>query len=154
MTTWLFFGFFIFVLIYADAEDSNQCNPNCNGVQLMSIPVDMRKLLPRGYSSYITARMGSNSLGGVSPRRAELQSQTTTALEGQALIMQRLDARRMGRLSTIGDIVKVKIPDVDRSKLDPLCLTAVVVEVNNDNVNVPIMEMMCLVILLITRFTN
>jgi hypothetical protein len=142
MTTWLLFVFHMFVLFYADAEESNQCNPNCDGVQLMAIPMDMRKILPRGYSTYIPVRTASNTLGGVSPRRAELQSQAGTTLEGQALLMQRLAARRLGRLPTIGDMAQVKIPDVDRSKLDPLCLTTVVVEVSDDTVNFTIMKIM------------
>jgi len=60
--------------------------------------------------------------------------------------MHRLDARRLGRLPTIDDMVQVKILDVDRSKLDPLCLTTVVVEENYDNLNVTIMKMIRLVI--------
>jgi hypothetical protein len=138
------------VIFEADAEDANECNPDCNGVHMISIPVNMRRLLPKGYSTYLLDGAGS-SLEGVSPRRAQVQLEAARALEGQAIVMQRLAARRMGRLPTIGDMVQVKIPDVDRSKLDPPCLTTVVVEVSIADVNVAIMIIMSLVLINASR---
>ena len=111
----------------------------------MSIPVKMRKLLPKGYSTFMPDRTAS-SLGGVSPRRAQIRSQATRSLEEQAIVMQRLAVRRMGRLPAIGDMVQVKIPDVDRSKLVPPCRTTVVVEVSNDNEMIAIILILCTMI--------
>ncbi len=52
------------------------------------------------------------------------------ALGKQGRIMQRIAERHMGTLPIIGDIGQVKIPDVDRGKLDAPCLTVVVVEIS------------------------
>ncbi len=35
----------------------------------------------------------------------------------------------MGRMPVVGDMVQVPIPDIDRSKMDAPCLTAIVIEV-------------------------
>ena len=69
-------------------------------------------------------------LGSVSPRRAQLHAEAGQSLQVQALVMQRQAQRRMGRLSIIGDMVQVKVPDVDPGKLDAPCLTAVIVELS------------------------
>ncbi len=88
----------------------------------------MRALLPPGYS-YFLADNGY-TLGDVSPRRGKIRVEAGRALEVQGKKMQRLAQRRMGRLPVVGDMVQVKIPDVDRGKLDPPCLTTIVVEVS------------------------
>jgi len=53
------------------------------------------------------------------------------SLHAQGVVMQRMSERGMGRLSIVGDMVHLKIPDVDRGKLDAPCLTTVVVEVSS-----------------------
>ena len=68
-------------------------------------------------------------MSGVSPRRAIHQAQAAVAQQSQAKIMQKLAIRKMGRLPVVGDIVQLKIPDVDRGKMDAPCLTAIVIEV-------------------------
>jgi hypothetical protein len=109
------------------AESSNECNPECNGLHLASIPTKMRKLLPPGYSAYLQKDFGV--LAEVSPRRAEVRAQAAEALVAQGNTMQRLAERRLGRLPIVGDMVQVPIPDIDRSKMDAPCLTTIVVQV-------------------------
>jgi hypothetical protein len=65
----------------------------------------------------------------VSPKRALLRQEAAKALTAQGKVMQKMAERRLGRIPIVGDIVQVPIPDVDRSKLDGHCLTAVVVQV-------------------------
>lgn len=71
----------------------------------------------------------NEGLGGVSPRRSIIRREAAKALQSQAKIMQQLALRKMGRLPVVGDIVQLKIPDVDRGKMDASCLTAIVIEV-------------------------
>ncbi len=113
------------VLLSLGAEDSNECNPECNGHSIVVIPSSMMKLLPPGYSH----GNNSNRMGGVSPTRARLQSEAACAQESQARVMQRDSIRSMGRGIGVGSLVQIKIPDVDRGKLDPPYLTTLVVEV-------------------------
>jgi len=110
----------MFVMCIVEGESSNECNPSCDGVHLNTIPSNMRKLLPLGYSAFI---------GSVSPRRAQAQKEAAESLASQAFAMQRLAERRMGRLPVVGDMVQVPIPDIDRSKMDAPCLTAIIIEV-------------------------
>ncbi len=83
--------------------------------------------LPLGYSTF--TRSSNAGLGGVSPRRAIQHAQAAEALQSQATVMKKLAIRKMGRLPVVGDIVQLKIPDVDRGKLDAPCLTSIVIEV-------------------------
>jgi len=100
------------VLFLLDADDSNECNPNCNGLNILGIPSSMRTLLPPGYSP----SNSTNDMGGVSPTRARLQSEAARAQESQARVMQRDSIRSMGRGIGVGSLVQIKIPDVDRGK--------------------------------------
>ncbi len=115
------------LLLAIGAEEANECNPNCNGVHITTFPTNMRKLLPPGYSTFLPNI--SEKLRGVSPRRAHVRALAAEALVSQARSMQQGAIRRMGRLPIVGDMVQVKIPDPDRSKLDAPCLTALVIEV-------------------------
>ena len=109
-------------------EDANECNPECDGIHLSIIPPNTRKLLPPGYSAHLGDK--SDGFGGVSPRRAQLRRETAKGLQSQGKVMQWLTIIRMGdRMPIVGDMVQVKIHDVDRAKLDAPCLTALVVEV-------------------------
>lgn len=83
--------------------------------------------LPLGYSTF--TRSSNTGESGVSPRRAIQQAEAVVAQQSQAKIMQKLAIRKMGRLPVVGDIVQLKIPDVDRGKMDAPCLTAIVIEV-------------------------
>ena len=90
----------------------------------------MRRLLPPGYSTYL-----DNNMGGavaVSPRRARIRSEAARTQQAQAQAMKRKALRHMGgRELGICAVVPVKIPDVDREKLDSHYLTALVIEVCN-----------------------
>jgi hypothetical protein len=83
--------------------------------------------LPPGYSTF--KRRSNAGLGGVSPRRAIEQGEAVEAMQSQAIVMHKLAIRKMGCLPVVGDIVQLKIPDVDRGKRDNPCLTVIVIEV-------------------------
>jgi hypothetical protein len=87
----------------------------------------MRRLLPPGYTTF--AFDNNLGLGEVSPRRAVIRSEAARAQEKQARIMKRDAETAMGRSITVGSIVQIKIPSVDRCKLDAPYLTTVVIEV-------------------------
>ncbi len=113
--------------IFLGAEDANECNPNCNGVHLDTINIELRKRLPPGSTTF-QAREESGT-AYVSPKRAKARQEAAEALQVQATHMKKPADGRLGRLPIVEDIVQVPIPDIDRSKMDPRCLTTVVVEV-------------------------
>jgi len=84
-------------------------------------------MLPPRYSTF---KQRSNAgLGGVSPRRAIQQGEADEAMQSQAIVMQKLAIRKMGRLPVVGDTVLFEFSDVDRGELDAPCLTTIVIEV-------------------------
>ncbi len=88
----------------------------------------MRSLLPRGYSTY---DLDNNTFGfgGVSPRRGRIRSEAARAQASQGEAMKRSAQRHMGRELLVDAMVEIKIPDVDRGKLDSPYHTSIVIEV-------------------------
>ena len=137
------------------------CNPNCDGVHINvnAPPRQRRRLLPRNYSTFNappqsteqpstpqadddlrhdnygeegdTTNKDAATLDDVTPARRELRTRALQAQRKQATQMQAAAIRRMGGLPKVGDIVKVPIDKVDRGKMDPPTLCAVVVEVRS-----------------------
>ncbi len=61
------------------AEEANECNPDCNGVHLDTINIQLRKRLPPWYTTFQEREESGTAY--VSPKRAKARQEAAEALQ-------------------------------------------------------------------------